>query len=159
MKEEKYDSKKDTLEHKRRVAQLMLEFTAKITHRAVKHDNSKLEDPEKEYFDIYTPQLEKLTYGSDDYKESLKNLQVALNHHYKHNSHHPEFYENGIDGMSLFDIVELFVDWKAATERHEDGDIEKSIEINKKRFNMSDQLCNIFKNTVKEMGWDEKDKQ
>jgi len=158
MEEEKYDSKKDTLEHKRRVAQLMLEFTAKITKRAINHDNSKLEDPEKEYFDTYTPLLKKLTYGSDKYKESLKNLQVALDHHYANNSHHPEFHKDGIDGMNLLDIVELFVDWKAATERHEDGDIEKSIEINKERFKISDQFCNVFKNTAKEMGWIEKDK-
>lgn len=158
MEEEKYDSKKDTLEHKRRVAQLMLEFTAKISHRAVNHDNSKLEDPEKEYFDIYTPLLKKLTYGSDEYKESLTNLQIALNHHYENNSHHPEFYKNGMDGMTLFDIIELFADWKAATERHEDGSIAKSLDINKGRFKMSDQLHNIFKNTAIEMGWIEKEK-
>lgn len=157
MDEEKYDSKKDTLEHKRRVAQLMLEFTAKITHRAINHDDSKLKDPEKKYFDIYTPLLKKLTYGSDEYKESLKSLQIALKHHYEKNSHHPEHHKNGLDDMTLFDIFEMFVDWKAATERHEDGDIEKSIEINKERFKISDQLCNIFRNTALEMGWIEND--
>lgn len=153
MKEEKYDSRESTVSHKKRVGQLMAEICGKLIKRAVNHDNSKLEEPEKEYFDIYTPQLEKLTYGTDEYKESLKNLQIALNHHYENNSHHPEFHKDGIDGMTLFDIVELFVDWKAATERHEDGNIEKSIGINKERFKMSDQLCNIFKNTAKELGW------
>ena len=156
--EEKYDSRKDTIAHKKRVGKLMLDFTAKIAHRALIHDNSKLEEPEKEYFDIYTPQLKKLTYGTDEYKESLKNLQIALKHHYENNSHHPEHYKNGLDDMTLFDIFEMFVDWKAATERHDDGDIGKSIEINKERFKISDQLCNIFRNTAVEMGWIEKDK-
>jgi len=153
MEEKKYDSRKDTGEHKKRVGQLMADVCGELIRRAVKHDDSKLEDPEKEHFDKYTPLLKTLTYGSDDYKDSLKKLQVALDHHYKNNSHHPEFYKDGIDGMSLLDIVELFVDWKAATERHENGNMEESIKLNKERFKISDQLCNIFKNTVKELGW------
>lgn len=39
-------------------------------------------------------------------------------------------------------------DWKAASMRHEDGDIRKSIEKNTKRFNLSPQLVNILKNTA-----------
>jgi hypothetical protein len=42
----------------------------------------------------------------------------------------------------------MFCDWKAATMRHNDGDIRKSIEINKKRFKMSEDLAQIFRNTV-----------
>ena len=43
----------------------------------------------------------------------------------------------------------MFFDWKAATERHDDGDIYKSLNINKDRFKISDQLINILKNTAK----------
>ena len=50
--------------------------------------------------------------------------------------------------MNLIDIVEMFADWKAATLRHSNGSILKSIDINISRFNMSPQLVNIFKNTV-----------
>lgn len=42
----------------------------------------------------------------------------------------------------------MFFDWKAAGERHKDGNILKSIEINKDRFGMSEQLVDIFKNTA-----------
>jgi hypothetical protein len=59
----------------------------------------------------------------------------------------------GINGMSLLDLVEMFCDWKAATERHADGDIKRSIEINQKRFNMTPQLASILENTRKELGW------
>jgi hypothetical protein len=47
----------------------------------------------------------------------------------------------------------MFCDWKAATQRMHDGNIRKSLEINKERFEMSEQLYKIFENTVKELGW------
>src|SRR5690606_34088097 len=108
---------------------------------------------EKSEFDRLTPILKELQYGSDEYKASLSELQVALKHHYENNSHHPEHYENGVDGMDLLDLVEMFMDWKAATERTKDGSISKSIEFNKDRFKMSEQLVSIFKNTVRNYGW------
>lgn len=56
--------------------------------------------------------------------------------------------EYGIRGMSLLDLIEMLCDWKAATLRHNDGDIRKSIEINQKRFGYSDELKAIFLNTL-----------
>lgn len=148
-----YDSKLDTLLHIKRVNQLLTEAAVELIRRANIHDDSKLVSPEKELFDEYTPKLKDCTYGSDEYKGFLKGLKIALDHHYDNNSHHPEHYPNGIDGFDLFDLIEMFFDWKAATERHENGDIFKSIEINKERFNMSEQLCNIFRNTATNMGY------
>ena len=144
-----YDSTADTLKHIKRVNALLIKFSKEMMDRAICHDNSKLNSPEKELFDIYTPKLKNCTYGSDEYKEYLKELQVALEHHYKENSHHPEFYKNGVNGMDLFDLVEMFLDWKAASERHTDGDIFKSIDINKERFQLSEQLVDILKNTAR----------
>lgn len=146
-----YDSTKDTLLHIKRVNELLLEFTKEILDRAIKHDNSKLQGPEKPLFDKMTPLLKELTYGSDGYKQALDDLKPALNHHYANNSHHPEYHENGIDDFTLSDLVEMFFDWKAASERHNDGNIFRSIEINKNRFKISEQICNIFKNTAAKM--------
>jgi hypothetical protein len=148
-----YDSKSDTLQHIKRVNELLLLAVSEMLVRSTKHDNSKLDSPEKELFDEYTPKLKNCTYGSDEYKGFLKELKVALDHHYSNNSHHPEYYENGINGFDLFDLIEMFFDWKAATERHNNGDIRKSIEINKERFNISDQICDILLNTANRMGW------
>lgn len=150
---EKYDSTQDTLQHIRRVQQLLNDVAAKLVERARVHDISKLLSPEKEAFDIATPKLKGLTYGSDEYKQALADLGVALNHHYSANTHHPEHYESGVNGMSLLDVIEMFCDWKAATERHADGCINKSIEHNKTRFNISDQLVDILKNTKSELGF------
>jgi len=148
-----YDSKADTLLHIKRVAQLMTNASIELIRRANIHDNSKLESPEKELFDEFTPKLKGCSYGSEEYKGYLKELKVALNHHYKHNSHHPEYYENGVNGFDLFDLIEMFFDWKAAGERHADGNIYKSIEINKDRFKLSEQTVDIFTNTAKRLGW------
>jgi hypothetical protein len=104
-------------------------------------------------YDEFTPKLRDSTYGSDEYKGFLKDMGAALQHHYANNSHHPEHYPNGINGMSLLDVIEMLADWKAATSRHADGDIQKSLEINKARFGISDQLAEMLANTVKELGW------
>lgn len=123
---EKYDSREDTMTHIQRVNELLGEQQLKLNVRGSLHDASKLGIYEKPIFDEVTPQLKGLTYGSDEYKESLKKLGPALDHHYEKNSHHPEHYKgitvyDGIQGMSLFDLLEMLADWKAAGERHADG--------------------------------------
>ena len=152
-KTEIYDSTVDTLRHIKRVNQLLTEGSVELIKRANVHDDSKLLSPEKEVFDEFTPLLKNSTYGSDEYKEFMIKMKVALDHHYANNSHHPEHYTPGINGMILFDIIELFYDWKAAGERHDNGNIYVSIQHNKKRFEMSDQLVDIFNNTAKYLGY------
>lgn len=148
-----YDSRTDTMLHIKRVAQLLSLAAGELLRRALIHDQSKLESPEKELFDDFTPRLAGCTYGSDEYKEFLKGLKVALDHHYSKNSHHPEHYEHGMNGFDLFDLIEMFFDWKAATERHHDGNIFKSIEINQKRFEYPDMIASIFRNTAKRLNF------
>lgn len=148
-----YDSTQDTNDHISSVRKRVWDCVINLLKRGDNHDLSKLESPEKELFDEYTPKLKDSTYGSDEYKGFLKGLKVALDHHYENNSHHPEHYENGISGMSLLDLLEMICDWKAATERHADGDISKSIEINQQRFGYTDELKSILKNTAKELGY------
>lgn len=148
-----YDSTTDTLLHIKRVNALLIKFSKDLLERATCHDDSKLAEPEKQLFDEYTPKLKGCTYGSDEYKSFLTSLKVGLDHHYEKNSHHPEHYANGVDGMDLLDLVEMFMDWKAAGERHADGNIIKSIEHNKDRFRLSEQVVSIFKNTAANYGW------
>ena len=129
------------------VLQYILRFTVKLLWRGITHDFSKFNRIEAELFTEYQPKLKKSTYGSVEYDKFLKELSPALDHHYK-NRHHPEAHDNGIDGMDLLDLVEMFYDWKAATKKHNDGDILRSIEYNKDRFSMDENLVNIFKNSV-----------
>ncbi len=196
-----YDSKADTLLHIKRVAQLLTEAASELIKRANVHDDSKLESPEKELFDEFTPLLINSSYMDPLYNSFRESLKVALDHHYANNTHHPEHYDSwhcaicgqdrkesetwlstvteppvrfclpcsgghaiyetgfmpedfrpGINGMDLFDVLEMFFDWKAAGERH-NGNIYDSIEKNKDRFQMSDQLVSIFQNTAKKLNY------
>lgn len=179
----KYDSRVDTLVHIQRVRELLRLFWKNLMARGAVHDQSKLISPENDVFDEFTPKLKDCTYGSTEYHGFLAAMAPALEHHYAENSHHPEHYgfrkcsacgevyepahkdpckkcgcvqlplSGRVAGMSLLDVAEMFCDWKAATERHADGSLEKSIKLNKKRFGFSDELAEIFENTRKELGW------
>jgi hypothetical protein len=148
-----YDSTSDTISHIERVRSLLDEVIARLRLRGARHDASKLREPEKSIFDEYTPLLRSTTYDTPEYYRVLDEMKVGLAHHFENNSHHPEHYEDGLDGMSIIDVLEMFVDWKAATERHADGDFEASLRTNSIRFTLSPQLANIFWNTALELGW------
>lgn len=138
----------ETLKHIQTVQDLLLKSCEKLFKRMREHDQSKLGDPELSTFVEFTPKLKDAKFGSDEYKQFLKDMAPALEHHYSHNSHHPQYYENGIEGMDLFDILEMLLDWKASTLRTKDGDIFKSLDIQKERFNISPQLYMILNNTL-----------
>jgi Family of unknown function (DUF5662) len=148
-----YDSTVDTLKHSIRVGILMDSMLYELIDRSRHHDVSKTANPELTIFNEFTPRLKELTYGSDEYKSCLAAMGEGLKHHYANNRHHPEHFENGINDMTLIDVVEMLADWKAATERHADGDLAKSLEIQKERFGISDQLLHILYNTAKWFGW------
>lgn len=140
-----------TRKHKARVSFYLHKVVRLLLDRADVHDDSKMEDPEVAIFAEYTPKLAGLTYGSDEYNAALKEMQVALAHHYAKNRHHPEHFPDGIKGMTFIDSIEALCDWKAASERHDDGNIRKSIEHNTERFDIPPTLAAIFHNTVKEV--------
>lgn len=117
--------------------------------RAEQHDQTKLESPEVEIFDEYTHKLRGITYGSDEYKRCMAEMKPAIDHHNANNRHHPEHHANGFKDMDMIDLIELICDWKAATMRHADGDIFKSIAINKKRFGYGDEIEQLLINTAK----------
>jgi hypothetical protein len=148
-----YDSRADTLKHAQRVGELMTQPIRELVDRSVCHDRSKTEDPELAVFDEFTPKLKHSTYGSDEYKGFLEAMGDGLRHHYANNPHHPEYHDDGIAGMTLVDLIEMLADWRAATERHADGSMNKSLEIQQDRFGISDQLAAILWNTARHFGW------
>lgn len=139
----------ETIKHIEKVRELIRVFINKLVTRGVEHDRLKLESPEVEIFTEYTPKLAGATYGSDEYYSHLKEMNVALQHHYANYRHHPEHFERGVNDMNLVDIIEMFCDWKASSMRHNDGNLLKSIEHNANRFNFDTQLKQIFVNTAK----------
>ena len=137
-----------TMEHIHQVRHYLNRAIHDLLERGEKHDQSKLAPPEVGLFTEFTPKLASSTYGSPEYDGFRKAMGPALDHHYAKNRHHPEHFKHGVDDMNLLDIVEMLCDWKAASLRHNDGNIRKSIEINADRFKLSPQLVKILENTA-----------
>lgn len=147
-------SMRETMSHIRRVQKFLGDVAQRLIERARLHDESKLCEPEASTFAVMTAKLKGCTYGSDEYKQFLAEMKPALDHHYAHNTHHPEHWHGGIKDMSLLDLIEMLVDWKAAGERHADGSIGKSLDHNKGRFGYGDELDAILRRTAAEL-WPE----
>lgn len=138
----------DTYQHIERVRNLLGVVIMDLLVRAAQHDQSKLAPPEVEMFTEYTAKLAGMTFGSKEYEGTRQMMGPALAHHYANNSHHPEHYKNGIEDMDLIDLIEMLCDWKASSERHNDGNLRHSIEKNADRFKIAPQLRRIMENTV-----------
>ncbi len=171
------DVMRETEKHVRRVGVLMLEVISKLQRRAVVHDSSKFSPEEFDAFAAETPALRGLTYGSDEYKAALARLGPALDHHYKANDHHPEHFgtttcdqcgqdeskpctcggtrtrRGDIHRMDLIQLLEMLCDWQAATERHANGSLPKSIVQNAKRFGYDDRMAVLLCKTAANLGW------
>lgn len=142
------ESKFKTMRHIETVRNHLDACIAILSERARWHDQTKLESPEVEIFEEYTPKLRGCTYGSEEYRQNMREMKVAIDHHNKCNRHHPEHHRRGFDDMNMFDLLEMIVDWRAAGMRHDDGDIYKSIELNQERFGYSDEMKGLLIRTI-----------
>lgn len=143
-----------TRKHIARVCELLSVAANELLHRGKHHDASKLLPIELEPLQRIQDIIDKegqAPYGSDEYKRRTAMLGEMLEHHYFHNTHHPEHYPNGVDGMCLFDVIEMFFDWKAASERGEESAMSITHAVN--RFNISPQLTAILRNTALKLGY------
>lgn len=145
-----YDSTKDTLAHIKNIELVMNTLIDEIDDRKVNHDLSKLREPEKSTYDKFIPLLREAKYGSKEYQALRDDMyKEGLRHHFESNRHHPEHFENGLKDMTLVDLLELFSDWLAASMRS-DVDFIDGLDMNKSKYNMSDDLIRMFTNTYNE---------
>ena len=137
--------------HKFWVIWYSLRACRSILRRALVHDASKLGRTESIYF-AKANRLRDMEYGSLTYQANLKDcLGPALDHHYRNNPHHPEHFGN-IDQMSPLDLIEMLADWKAAGRRHRTGSMEKSLDVNKARFEMEEGMEKGLRRDAYEIG-------
>ncbi len=147
-------------------------FVDALILRAFDHDRSKLSEPEYSTFKQYT---KRLPFGSEEYYARLKSMDPALDHHYSHNRHHPEYFADkccadcgweyvndkkmckcdsgykrvaNFSEMNLIDLMEMLSDWMSYPEY----DTNKVIEMNQERFGYSNELKSILINTAKCIG-------
>lgn len=143
-----------TLKHIKRVNELLGQAAIELIRRGNVHDSSKFDPEELGPLQEMQELIEKegqAPYGSDEYTRRLGILKPMLDHHYAKNSHHPEHTSRGINGMDLFDVVEMSQDWIAASERG--GEAVINLTSSQKRFNISDQLLDVIKNTYDKLGY------
>lgn len=136
-----------TMRHIETVRNFLNAVIYDILRRSEEHDQSKLQSPEIEILEEFTPALKDAVFGSEEYDAILDAMNVGVTHHYCCNAHHPEHYKHGINDMNLIDLIEMLCDWKAAGLRH-GGDLFKSIEVNQTKYRYSDELKTILKNTA-----------
>lgn len=148
------DSTRITQKHIDRVAHLLNLAATELSRRGQVHDQSKFDPVEKGPLDEMQRLIDEegqAPYGSEEYKRRTALLGPMLEHHYANNPHHPEHYPNGIAGMDLFDLMEMFFDWKAASERGEESAMGLSHSI--QRFSIEPQLASILQNTADRLGY------
>lgn len=141
---------RDTVIHKKEVSDIGQLFINELTNRLQHHDDSKLKGDEQKLFEDVLDNAQPAEYGTSNYNSIKDRLKPALILHYGANRHHPEHFIDGISGMNLIDLMEMFIDWCAATNRHKDDDIHKSIDINTNRYHLPEELNAIFHNTAKD---------
>jgi hypothetical protein len=137
-----------SINHILMVAGYCCAIATKINMAGVMHDRSKLLSPEKEGFEAADFKAE---FGTYEYAQKLIANREVIDMHYQANRHHPEHFENGIEGMTLVDLIEMFCDWLAASKLRGGGSFENSLLVSKDRFGLTDQLINIFRNTAIEI--------
>jgi hypothetical protein len=143
-----------TYAHINRVDTLLGRFSKDLDERGRLHDQSKFNPIEMGPLQTMQDLIDKegqAPFGSEEYRRRTALLGPMLEHHYKHNSHHPEHYANGIEGMDLLDLVEMFFDWKAASERGEDSAMGISYCVQK--YNIPPMLESILRNTADRNGF------
>lgn len=121
-----------------------------ITHRGIVHDDSKFYEPELSGFAENIDNVPNLVYESEEYKKKWEQMKPIIDIHHKNNRHHPEYWLNGVEDMSLSDIIEMLVDWKASSMRYKDGSLKRSVEINCEKYRISPQLKKVLLNTIRD---------
>lgn len=111
-------------------------FKKELEERGEQHDLSKYSDPEKiPYIHLnwkhhMEKDLKKEYVYSDEIRETIDN---AIHHHWKVNSHHPEFHyfkddntlednkekiKHSLEKMSNLDLLEMLADWMAVSQEY-----------------------------------------
>jgi hypothetical protein len=141
-----YDSRADTLAHIHAVRDRIELFVAELLRRGRIHDASKFSPEEKPVFDRVFPKLAGIAYGSTAWDAVVAEAAPALRNHYRCNSHHPEYYADGVAGMDLFDVAEMLCDWMAAAERNPADGVK--LDHNVRVFGIEPQLARVLANTL-----------
>jgi hypothetical protein len=137
------------LRHQTLVKKYLLRLAHRLEERALLHDLSKFQLDEFEGFVEINQIARKHKYGSPEYQASITSDAVAL--HLSRNSHHPEHHHGGIKDMRLLDLMEMVVDWLAASETYGKTTFGESLQIQKDRFKITDEQYRLIQLIAEEI--------
>lgn len=122
------------------------------------HDSSKYEDAEFDAYrrKFYPTSLEKKDNENEDImKEVDENFELAWQHHYKNNNHHPKHWVDIEDGKPISDmkkhdmdfscIIEMICDWEAMSMKFHGNTIDWF--LHKSKDERECMTTNTLKNT------------
>ena len=130
--------KEDIISHQMRVYQLMYRLSKLIEERSLSHDASKFQPDELPAYEKYVPLLAAAT-TAEEFNKLKEEFKPTRDLHKSRNRHHVEFHENGAEGMTLVDLVELFADAVSGSR----GSVEERIA----KLDIPEVLIQILYNT------------
>ena len=141
-----YEMAEDTIKHKKFVLeychimaiQLMknarVELATQLLKRGCEHDNSKFD---REEFIRMSQILKSRKFFTNASTTLSDKEKEAIKHHWSHNRHHPEYFENS-DEMTELDILEMVCDWFARSLQYGTDFIPFVLERQENRFHFSE---------------------
>lgn len=137
------------LRHQALVRKYLLNLAHQLQQRALLHDLSKFQLDEFAGIVEINQVAREHRIDSPEYKASIQAEAVKL--HWSRNPHHPEFYPGGIKDMSLLDLVEMVIDWRAASETYGRTSFSESLRIQRERFMMTDEQYHFIQLIAEEI--------
>jgi len=136
--------------HRDHVRLNMGKLSNEIERRALAHDLSKLSAEEMAGFVRINRAAREHPYGSEEYRESLasenrKDGCIAI--HYERNSHHPEHYDSPKE-MGFLDLIEMVMDWKAASDTYGKMTLRGSLPHHRERFDFTPEQWWLIESVV-----------
>lgn len=137
----------DTVEHKKIVLDncfLMSKYLIRsgeiqlgmeLLKRGALHDNSKFDAVE---FENLAKILRSRKCFIDAKAKLSKEEITAIEYHWSHNRHHPEYYDEPSQEMGKLDIIEMVCDWYARSKQYGTNFIEFVKERQENRFHFED---------------------
>lgn len=145
--EKAIETVREVIKHRQSVNKKLNFLSKEISKRGEEHDLSKLQYPEINWL-IQMDKEPKYEYGTKEYFQKMKKWNKFFVHHYTNNRHHPDHFQEGVYGMTLVDLCEYISDIISYYDEMHVGDAIKTIEKQKERFKLDEQLSQILKNTL-----------
>jgi hypothetical protein len=143
----------DTLIHVSEVQENLEVMIHDLKVRGINHDRSKFQEPEFSTFCETRPEFKKVNFGTKEYDAVVDKARLAVTHHHLSNRHHTAFYANGVQGMTLLDILEMLADWKAASRRSPGLSFADSLSRAFKKYEINETMQQFILNTIQYLGW------